>query len=117
MSLSLRFLLLLVSLLSCAYAIRRIRRSQMQIDDALFWIITSVLLVVISAFPKIATFFSALIGIESPANAVFLAVIFLLLTKLFSLSVQVSQLNQKIRVISHEIAFVADNGKNADDEA
>jgi hypothetical protein len=78
----------------------------MQIDDALFWIIISVLLVVISVFPIVATFFSALIGIESPANAVFLAIIFFLLIKLFSLSVQVSQLNQKIRTLSHEMAFL-----------
>lgn len=107
MSLTLRCILLLVSLLSCAYALRRIRKSQMQIDDALFWIIISVLLVVISIFPGIATFFSAQVGIESPANAVFLAIIFLLLIKLFTLSVQVSQLNQKIRTVSHEIAFLA----------
>lgn len=83
----------------------------MQIDDSIFWIIISILLVLVSIFPGIAAFFSSLIGIESPANAVFLAIIFLLLTKLFGLSVQVSQLQQKIRVLSQEMAFFAMEGK------
>ena len=113
MSLTLRCILLLVSLLSCAYALRRIRKSQMQIDDALYWIIISVLLVVVSIFPGIATSFSTLVGIESPANAVFLSIIFLLLIKLFTLSVQVSQLNQKIRILSHEAAFAAMDKKSS----
>lgn len=107
MSLTLRCLLFLVSVLSCTYALRRISRSQMQIDDALFWIVLSVFLVVISLFPGIATFFSGLVGIESPANAVFLGIIFLLLIKLFTVSIQVSQLQQKVRVLSQELAFLA----------
>ncbi len=106
MSITLRCLLFLVSLLSCAYTLRRIRKAQMQIDDSIFWIIMSILLVFISIFPGIASFLSALIGIESPANAVFLAVIFLLLAKLFGMSVQISQLNQKIRTLSQEIALM-----------
>lgn len=108
---TLRCLLFMVSVLSCTYALRRIRRSQMQIDDALFWIIISILLVFVSIFPGIALFFSKLVGIESPANAVFLVIIFLLLTKLFGLSVQVSQLNQKIRALSQEMAFIAIENK------
>lgn len=105
MSLTLRFILFMVSLLNCAYALRRIRKSQMQIDDALFWIVISIVLVIISVFPEIGVFFANLIGVESPVNAVFLSVIFLLLIKNFSLSVQVSQLNQKIRIISQAMAF------------
>lgn len=106
MSITLRCLLFLVSLLSCAYTLRRIRKAQMQIDDSIFWIVLSILLVFVSIFPGTATLISGLIGIESPANAVFLAVIFLLLAKLFSLSVQVSQLHQKIRALSQEIALM-----------
>jgi hypothetical protein len=83
----------------------------MQIDDALFWIVVSIHLVFVSIFPGIASFFSKLVGIESPANAVFLVIIFLLLTKLFGLSVQVSQLNQKIRALSQEMAFIAIESK------
>jgi len=112
MSITLRCLLSLVSLLSCAYTLRRIRKAQMQIDDSIFWIVLSILLVFISIFPDIAAFLSGAIGIESPANAVFLAVIFLLLAKLFGLSVQVSQLHQKIRTISQEIALMQTERKH-----
>lgn len=45
------------------------------------------------------------LGIISPANFIFLVIIFLLLEKVFTLSLVVSQLEEKISVLSAEVAL------------
>lgn len=110
MNLELRIVLIAASFFATAYALRKIRKAQLNIDDALYWIFFSVLLLVMSIFPVIPYFLSKWIGIESPSNFVFLFMIFMLLVKLFTssieLSIQKRRLNnliQKIAIINHEL--------------
>lgn len=105
MSISLRVILAVVSIATCWYVLRKIKKSQMQIEDALYWILVSGGLVVLSIFPQIAIFFSELIGIESASNFVFLAMIFVVLFKLFLLSLDISQLKHKLRTLIQEEAI------------
>lgn len=97
MSLALRFLLLGGAVWMAAYILKKIRKAQMQIDDALFWILNAMLFVLLGAFPEIASIASELLGVQSPANLVFLVVIFLLLFKTFSLTRKVSVLEYKLK--------------------
>ena len=62
-------------------------------------------LVFISIFPYSVIMISELIGIESPANFVFLSIIFILLIKVFIMSIKMSQLEHKLRTITQEIAI------------
>lgn len=105
MSLILRIALIVVCVAVCAYVLRKIRRAQMEIDDAIYWILVSIALVIISIFPQIANFFSDLLGIQSPSNFVFLAVIFIVICKLFALSLEVSLLKQKLKSAIQNIAI------------
>lgn len=109
MTLTLRILLVVASVLATAYALRKIRKAQLNIDDAFYWIVFSVILLVMSIFPVIPIFLSSLLGIESPANFVFLFMLFILIIRLFKnsieLSVQKHRLNnliQKIAIMNHE---------------
>lgn len=61
MSTILRIALILVCVVACAYVLRKIRRAQMEIDDAIYWIVVSVVLVIISICPQIPDFFSDLL--------------------------------------------------------
>lgn len=110
MNLTLRIVLIVASVLVMLYTIRKIRKSQLNIDDSIFWIGFSVLLVVISVFPQIPIFFSNLLEIASPVNFVFLFVIFLIIVKLFKLAIELSitkhrlnSLVQKIALLNHEV--------------
>ena len=96
MNIVLRIVLVLVSLASAVYTLRKIRKSQMLIGDAIYWVFLSLGLLVLSAFPVIATSGAALIGIESPANFVYLAIFFFIIIKLFTLSVDVSMQKAKL---------------------
>ena len=110
MTLTLRIVLIVASVLVVFYTIRKIRKSQLNIDDSVFWIGFSVMLLVMSIFPQIVTFFTHLLGIASPVNFVFLFVIFLILIKLFKLAIDLSvtkhrlnHLIQRIAIINHDV--------------
>lgn len=84
-------------MLTCAYTLRKIRKSQMQIEDSLYWIIISVGLVIMSLFPRIVDFFSDLCGVGATVNFVFLVMIFILLAKVFLMSLKMSQMEERIK--------------------
>ena len=105
MDLLLRILLFITSLGSLIFVLIRIRKSQMQIDNAVFWIIFMIGLVIISIFPGIVTYFSRLIGIDSPVNFVFLCIIFILLIKVFYMSMKISKLQYQIRQLTQIIVL------------
>lgn len=105
MSWVLKIVLVAVSVLTCIYTLRKIKKSQFRIEDALFWIVISVGLVVISIFPGLADFFAGLIGVISPTNFIYLVMIFLLLIKSFSLSLKISQLEEKQKNLVQQIAI------------
>jgi len=105
MNILLRILLAIVSIIVLFFVLKKIRKSQVHIENTIFWILFMFGLVIVSIFPRIAIFFSNLIGIESPANFVFLCIIFLLLLKLFNLSLHLSKLQYQIQQLSQIIAL------------
>lgn len=105
MSTTLRMILLLASVLSFAWVMRKIRKSQVVLKDAVFWILSSLLLVLMGAFPGLVTWAAELAGVASPVNFVFLCIIFVLLVKVFLLSISVSQLEYKVQSLVQHIAI------------
>lgn len=105
MNLLLQMVLLLVSFLTFCYVMRKIRKSQLQIEDSVFWICFFLVVFVLGAVPPVGVFISSVIGFDSAANFIFLAVIFVLLIKSFFQSIQISQLNSKITALSQRIAL------------
>ena len=111
MSMVFRIILIVACILTCAYTLRKIRKSQMQIEDSLFWILISGGLVFISIFPEVIIFFSKLIEVGAPVNFVFLVVIFILLVKVFLMSLKISQMEDKFKKLVQRIAI-----QNQEDE-
>lgn len=105
MPLSLRACLVFVSLVTLVFVIIRIRKSQIQLDDSLFWIIFSIFVFLASIVPELFSFFADILEIESPANLVFLLFIFILVIKVFSLSVKLSQETVKTRELVQRLAI------------
>lgn len=97
MSWLLRLILILASGLTCFWILRKIRKSEVRIEDSVFWLVFSLGLIILSLFPQLATWISILIGMVSPANFVFLSIIFVLLIKLFLLSIKTSQQEHKLQ--------------------
>ena len=102
---TIRILLMLVSLFTVWYAMRKIRKSQMQIQDTVFWIGFFGLVLALAVFPGLGIWLAYLLGFYSPINFVFLFIIFVLLIKIFIQSIQISQLDKKIKSLSQRMAL------------
>lgn len=105
MTLILRILLIIFSILTMFYMVRKIRQAKLQIEYSIFWIAFSCILILMSLFPKAVSFFTYLAGIQSPVNLVFLAIIFILILKLFTMTVKLSELENKTKELAQKIAI------------
>ncbi len=105
MSNSLRTILLIAAAVSACWILYQIRRLKIKLDHAIYWIVFAVLLAVLGIFPEVTYWLTRKLGMMSPANLIFLVIIFLLLVKVFTLSMLTSQLEDKITVLSAEVAL------------
>ena len=113
MSVTLRIVLLICSLLTAVWILRKIRKNKVRQEDAAYWICLAIILALLGIFPQISYGMAALLGIISPANFVFMAIIALLAEKILSLSIQVSRLESQIENITAEIAIRSKEIKDA----
>ena len=105
MSIVLRILLIIASIIMISIVVLRIRKSKFQIHDGLFWFLLSLLFLVLSVFPQIAIWLSDMIGIESPANLIFLCILTLLLIRSFMLSVKISLLEYNLMKLTQKVVI------------
>lgn len=105
MTVLLRIVLIAISVLTALYVLRRIRKSQMQIGDSIFWLIFIAVVLVFSIFPSVPEFFAELIGVQATYNFLYLFFIFILLYKTFTLSIKVSMMDHKITQLTEEVAI------------
>jgi len=105
MPLMLRILLIVSAIWTAYYILRGIRKSQLSIQDSIFWIVFSVVAFLLSVFPNVAIGMTQLLGFVSPANFIFLVFIFILYIKLFSTSQKISVLENKIKKLGYELAL------------
>lgn len=105
MSFNLRVFLIAAALLTLFFVLRKIRRSQLKTSDGIFWFFLVLCLVVVAVFPQIIYALSALLGIESPANFVFLAIVAVLLIKEFSASLEIARLKAKLSQLVQDEAL------------
>jgi len=103
MSIVLRILLILASVIMISAVVLKIRKSKFQIHDGLFWSLLSLFFLVLSIFPQIAISVSELIGVESPANLVFLGILALLLVKNFLMSTKISLLEYNLMELTQRV--------------
>ena len=100
-----RVILFIVSLLTMSFMMRKIRQAKVQIEAAMFWVIVALILVVFSLFPGVADACARLLGIYSTPNFLFLFMIFLLMVKVFGMTLQVSQMESKQKELVQKIAL------------
>lgn len=102
---TLRIILVLVSLMTLLFVMRRVRSSKIRLEDSMVWILFSGALIVLSIFPGIFDFLAELAGVYSTANFVFLFFIFVLLILCFNLSMRASQADTKIKELTQLLAI------------
>ncbi len=105
MTLSLRILLAVGAFFVAFYVCSSIRKSRTQMKDTVAWIAIAFCLVIFAVFPQVPIWLSRVIGIETPANLIFLFFIGILLYRNFGLSLRVSMLEDKLITVAGEVAI------------
>ena len=105
MTTTLRVILVFASLLCFAWVVLNIRKSKVRIEDSVFWICFSIILVGISIFPKIIDWGARVTGIQSSQNFLFLIVLFILIVKLFRMTLRLSLMDSKLQYLVQTIAI------------
>ncbi len=105
MSAQLGLLLVAGSIFTFLFMMRLIRKAAVRIEDSIFWILFSFLLIILSAFPGIAFFLSDVLKVQSPINLVYLVIIFVLIVNQFYMTLKISRMMIRQKELIQQIAL------------
>ncbi len=106
MSATLRIFLIVCSVLSVIYTARKIQKAQLNIDDSIYWIVMSILLLLMSIFPQAVEWAANLFGFMGVVNFVFFFMIFAVIIKLFQVSIDLSVSKHRLNLLIQKIALL-----------
>lgn len=105
MTVLLQGMLICFSVLYFCYTIYQIRKSKLNIDDSIFSICFSFILIFMSLFPKVIMNLSAKLGFYSASNFVLVFIVFLLILQILKLQTKLSLVNEKLKTLNQAIAI------------
>ncbi len=105
MSIMLRGLLVVGAIITTSYFGNEVKKGKLDIKYSLFWILFSLFLVFVSLFPFVLIKVSSVLSFKSPANFLFLLIIFVIFMREFVLTVQLSKLEEKNKKLIQKIAL------------
>ena len=105
MTITLRIILILASTLSFILCVRKIKKSELKIENSIIWLLGSLLLILMIVFSNAVTWISSILGFEAPVNFVWMCAIGFLLIEIFLDNIRISNLNEKLKNLNHYIAL------------
>ena len=114
MDIRLQLVLIFISLITFFYVIHRIRKSQLNINDAIPWIIWVIAIIVLSVFFNLSQELSNLFGFESTSNFILTLFIFFLYILLFQSNIQISKLREQNKILIQKISIYMSEKDNKD---
>lgn len=105
MSVTLRVILIIGSFLAFLLCVTKIKQSKLKVENAVTWMLGSILLILMSIFSDVVGWLANLLGFVSPVNFVFLIMITFLLIQTFIDNIHITVLNEKIKDLDHYIAL------------
>lgn len=115
MSVTLRIILIISSILSFILCVRKIKKSELKIENSIIWLLGSMVLILMSIFSNAVTWISTKLGFEAPVNFVWMCAIGFLLLELFLDNIRISKLNEKIKNLNHYIALKENEEKKGNE--
>lgn len=109
MSLKLRLILIVASILYAYRTLKKIRDNQLRIEFVVFWVLFSFVIILMGVFPELFYAISAWLGFDAPISMVYLIIIFLLIQKTFQLTLNISKLTVIVNELTQKIALKEKN--------
>ena len=100
MSASVFFLIL--AILVCTFVVVQVRHQRMKERYAALWLIIGAIIIVLGAFPNLLNGVADFVGVALPVNLLFLLSILLLMGVSIHLTLELSRLSEKTRILAEE---------------
>lgn len=104
MSASVFFLIL--AILVCTFVIIQVRHQRMKERYAALWLIIGAIIIVLGAFPNLLNGVADFVGVALPVNLLFLLSILLLMGVSIHLTLELSRMSEKTRILAEEVAIL-----------
>ncbi len=101
----LRIIIIVSMLLALIYIIGNIRRQKINFRYGIGWMVVAVLIMLLAIWPQTLDLISYALGIAVPVNMLFFMGFILLVIVVFFLSRSVSDLSEKVKQLSQELAI------------
>lgn len=106
MTFRLQIIILCCMLIAFLYIVNLMRKKVLDYKFALGWLFVIVVISVLTIWPPLLAKCSAMLGIASPTNMLFFFGFCLVVLLIFSLSITISRLTDKVKKLSQEIAII-----------
>jgi hypothetical protein len=111
---------LVLSVITLAFVLSLLRTRRIREKYAGIWLLLSLAIIVLAAFPSLAVHLARLVHVETPSNLLFAASLVVLLLVAVQLSTELSTLEEKMRSLSERVAllgYAVENGPPPADPA
>lgn len=105
MSIILRIVLIICSIIAFILCIKKMQQSKLKTSNSVIWMIGSIILILMSVFSNAVTWISEKLGFIAPVNFVFLVIIGFLLIQIFLDNIRICIINDKVKDLDHYIAL------------
>ncbi len=112
MTLNLRVILIICSILSFILCVRKIKQAKLKVENSIIWMSGSIILILMSIFSKAVEWISQKLGFMAPVNFVFVTIIAFLLIEVYMLNLKITEVNEKVKNLNHYIALRENEEKN-----
>ena len=117
MNIRIQILIVVITLLAMFYVINKIRNKGIEMKYSLVWLALGTGIIIFTCFPKLTTWLAHVLGISQPMNMLFFAGFCFMLPIIFSLSVSVSRLSNKVKRLTQEMALLEEQKRKAEEES
>ncbi len=105
MSITLRIILIIGSILSFVLCVKKIKEAKLKVENSIIWMAGSFILILMSIFDNAVRWLATKMGFMASVNFVFFTMILFLIIQVFVDNIRMSELNEKIKNLNHYIAL------------
>lgn len=106
MSIRLQIIIIVVMAAALIVLTNMVRRKSLEMKYYLPWLFMIVLLLIVTAFPHLLEIISEFLGITLPINMIFFCGFLFSLVVIFSLTVALSRMSNRIRSLAQKLALM-----------
>ena len=106
MSINLKIALIIITLIYLLLILRALKNKKLQVSFSMFWIISTLILIVAIIIPNFVEYLTKLLGFELPSNMIFCVTIFIAFYLIFNITLKLSQEHQKNVVLLQELSIL-----------